>query len=87
MLGSVQTTVAAEIDEYAVRFGIEFSLFAGGCIERESSITSRDIEDQVDHSMIVGHSLSAFTTSSTWYIDSGSSSHMTGVQEIFTEIS
>ena len=37
--------------------------------------------------MIVGHSLSATTTSSTWYIDSGDSSHMTGDRDMFVEMS
>ena len=65
----------------------EFSLFVGGCRERASSITSRDIEDQTEHSLIVGHSLSASTSPSTWYIDSGASRHMTGARDMFTEIS
>ena len=82
-----QTTASAEIDEYAARFEREFSLFVGACVERESSITSRNIEDHMEHSMIVGHSLSASTTSSTWYIDSGASSHMTSDRDMFTEIS
>ena len=82
-----QTTASVEIDEYAARFDREFSLFAGGCRERASSITSRDIEDQTEHSLIVGHSLSASTTPSTWYIDSGASRHMTGARDMFTEIS
>ena len=30
-----QTTTLVEIDEYAARFEREFSLFAGGCRERE----------------------------------------------------
>ena len=34
--------------------------------------------------MIVVHSLSASATFSTWYIDSGASSHMTGVRNMFT---
>ena len=34
--------------------------------------------------MIVGNSLSASTTPSTWYIDSGASSHMTCVRDMFT---
>ena len=41
----------------------------------------------MEHSMIVGHSLSASTTSSTWYIDSGASSHMTGDRDMFSEMS
>ena len=36
--------------------------------------------------MIVRHELSASTTSSTWYIDSRTSSHMTGDRDMFTEI-
>ena len=40
-----QTSASAEIDEYAARFEREFSLFVGGCRERESSIINRDIED------------------------------------------
>ena len=64
----------------------EFSLFAGGGRERASSITSKDIEDQTEHSMIVRHPLSASTTSSTWYIDSGASSHMTGDHDMFVDM-
>ena len=41
----------------------------------------------MEHSMVVGHSLSASTTSSTWYIDSGASSHMTGDRDMFAEMS
>ena len=37
--------------------------------------------------MIVGHSLSATTTSSTWYIDGGASSHMTGDRDMFSDMS
>ena len=70
-----------------MRFERYFSLFAGVGVERVCSITSRDFEDHMEHSMIVGHSLNATTTSSTWYIDSGASSHMTGDQDIFTEVS
>ena len=65
----------------------ECSLFVGGCVERASSITSRDFEDHMEHSMIVGHSLSASTISSTWYVDSGASSHMIGDRDMFTKMS
>ena len=41
----------------------------------------------MEHSMIVGHSLSATTTSSTWYIDSGASSHMIGDRDMFSDMS
>ena len=36
--------------------------------------------------MIVGRSLSATTTSSTWYIDSGASSHMIGDRDMFSDM-
>ena len=42
-----QTTASAEIDEYAAKFDREFSLFVGGCRERASSITNKDIEDRL----------------------------------------
>ena len=76
-----------EIDEFAVRFERDFSLFAGVGVERASSITSRYFKDHMEHSIIVGHSLSVTTTSSTQYIDSGASGHMTGDQDMFTEMS
>ena len=60
-----QTTTVIKIDEYAARFEKEFSLFAGGCVERASSITNDDMEDQTENFMIVGHSLSPSTTTST----------------------
>ena len=78
-----QTAATSEIDEFAMRFERDFSLFAGVSVERESSITNRDIQCHMEHSMIVGHSLSATTTSSTWYIDGGASSHMTGDRDMF----
>ena len=64
-----------------------FSLFAGVSVERASSITNRNIQGHMEHSMTVGHLLSAITTSSTWYIDSGASSHMTGDRDMFTDMS
>ena len=82
-----QTVATIEIDEFAVRFERDFSLFAGVGVERASSITNRDFEDHMEHSMIVGHSLSDTATSSTRYIDGGASSHMTGDRNMFTEVS
>ena len=41
----------------------------------------------MEHSMIVGNSLIATTTYSTWYIDGGASSHMIGDRDIFTKVS
>ena len=61
-----QTTTIVETDEFVVRFERDFSLFASVGVDRASSITNRDFEDHMEHSMIVGHSLSATTTSSTW---------------------
>ena len=81
-----ETTTSTKIDKYAARFEREFSLFVGCCRERPSSITNRDIQGHMEHSMIVGHSLSATTTYSTWYIDSGASSHMTGDRDMFAEM-
>ena len=81
------TAATIEIDEFAVRFERYFSLFAGVGVERASSITSRYFKDHMEHSMIVGHSLNATTTSSTWYIDSGASSQMTSDRDMFTEMS
>ena len=80
-----QITSSTKIDEYAARFEREFSLFVGGCVERASSIT-RDIDDHMEHSMIAGHSPSASSTSCTWYIDNGASSHMKADQDMFTDI-
>ena len=54
----------------------ESSLSLLVAVERASSITNKDIEDQTEHSMIVGHSLSVSTTSSTWCIDNGASRHV-----------
>ena len=82
-----QTATTTEIDEFATRFERDFSLFAGVSVERASSITSRDFQDHMEHSMIIGHSLNATTTSSTWYINSGASSHMTGDRDMFSDMS
>ena len=65
----------------------EFSL----CIrhvdrERASIITSVDVNRERDFSLLTDHSYSS-STSSTWYIDSGASSHMTGAREMFSELS
>ena len=55
-------------------------------IERASIITSADVDSEREYSLLTGHSLSASTTI-TWYIDSGASSHMTGAREMFSELS
>ena len=55
-------------------------------IERASIITSADIDIEREYSLLTGHSLTASTTS-TWYIDSGASSRMTGAREMFSELS
>ena len=82
-----QTTALAEIDEFAARFGRDVFLFAGVSVDRASSITSRYIEGHMEHSMVVRHSLSVITTSSTWYIDSGASNHMKVDRDMFTDMS
>ena len=67
-----------EVDEFATRFQREFSLCTGHVeIERASIITSADVDRQRELSLLTDHSYSA-STSSTWYIDSEASSHMTG---------
>ena len=71
-----QITALAKIDEYVAQFEREFSPYVG-CTDR-AYITSVDVEDQREYSLLVGHSLSASTTPSNWYIDSGDLSHMTG---------
>ena len=71
----------------SARFEREFSLCAGHVDrERASIITSANIDIEREYSFLIGHSLSASTTS-TWYIDSGASSHMTGAREMFSELS
>ena len=49
-------------------------------------ITNTDMEIERDHSLLTGHSFSVSTTS-TWYIDSGASSHMTSAREMFSQLS
>ena len=53
--------------------------------ERESIITSADIDIEREYSLLIGHSFSASTTN-TWYIDSGASSHMASAQDMLFEI-
>ena len=60
-----RTAATTEINEFAVRFERDFSFFAGVSVEKASSITSREFQEHIEHSMIIGHSLSATTTSST----------------------
>ena len=54
--------------------------------ERASIITSTDIEIERKISLLTDHSFNASTTN-TWYIDTGASSHMTGAREMFSELS
>ena len=76
-----------EVYDFAARFQREFSLCTGH-IDREgaSIITSADVDREREFSLVADHSYSA-STSSTWYIDSGASSHMTGAREMFSELS
>ena len=70
-----------------MRFARAFSLCTGHVDrERASILTSADIDSEREYSLLTDHSLSASTTS-TWYIDSGASSHMTGAREMFFELS
>ena len=70
-----------------MRFEREFSLCTGHVDrERASIITSTDVDSEREYSLLTGHSLSSSTTS-TWYIDSGASSHMTGAREMFSDLS
>ena len=45
-----------------------------------------DVDRQREFSYVTDHSYSA-STSSTWYINSGASSHMTGARDMFFELS
>ena len=82
-----QTTASAEVDDFSMRFQSEFSLCTGHVeIERASIPTSADVDRQREFSLVTDHSYSA-STSSTWYINSVASSHMTGAREMFFEIS
>ena len=54
--------------------------------ERVSLATSIDMDMDSEHSLLAGHQGSP-STSTTWYIDSGASSHMTGAREMFSELS
>ena len=49
-------------------------------IERASIITNADIDIEREYSF-------SASTTSTWYIDSGYSSHMTSAREMFSELS
>ena len=87
MLGSIQTTTrrssnktttSAKVEDFAARFQREFSLCTGHVDrERTSIITNVDVDSERHFSLLTDHSYSA-STSSTLYIDSGASSHMTG---------
>ena len=54
--------------------------------ERVSLATSIDMDMDIEHSLLAGHQ-GGPSTSSTWYIDSRSLSHMTGAREMFSELS
>ena len=73
-----QITVLAEVKDFAARFQSEFSLCTGH-IEREraSILTTANVDRRREFSLVTDHSYSA-SASSTWYIDSGASSHMIG---------
>ena len=65
----------------------EFSLCTGHVDrERASIITSAYIDIEREYSLLIGHSLRASTTN-TCYIDSGTSSHMSGAREMFSDLS
>ena len=75
-------TALAKIDEYVAQFEREFSPYVG-CTDR-AYITSIDVEDQREYSLLVGYSLSVTTTPSTWYINSGVSIHMRGTRDMLS---
>ena len=77
----------AEVKDFAARFEREFSLCTRHVDrERASIITNVNVDSEREYSLLTGHSLSASTTN-TWYIDSGASSHLTGSREMFSELS
>ena len=76
-----QTTTSAEVEDFTARFEREFSLCVGYVgREKASIITSADVDSEREYSLLTGHFLSASSTS-TWYIDNGASSHMTGARD------
>ena len=82
-----QTITSTEIEDFTARFEREFSLCTGHVDrERASIITSADVDSEREYSLLTGHSFNASTTN-TWYIDSGASSHMTGARDMFFELS
>ena len=50
------------------------------------TLTNADVDKQREFSLVTDHSYSA-STSNTWYIDSGASSHMTSAREMFSKLS
>ena len=82
-----QTAASTKVEEFTAIFEREFSLCTGHVDrERETIITNATIDIEREYSLLTGHSLSASTTN-TWYIDSGASSHMTSAREMFFELS
>ena len=95
MLGSVQTRRRRSSSRQQLRQRLrilqrdlrEFSLCTRHVDrERASIIIGADVDRERDFSLLTDHSYSA-STSNTWYIDSGASSHMTGAREMFSELS
>ena len=73
-----QTAASTKVEDFAARFHREFSLCTRHIDrERASIITSADVDSERDFPLLTDHSYSA-STSSTWYIDSGALSHVTG---------
>ena len=82
-----QTAASAEVEDFAARFQREFSLCTGHVDrERASIITSANVDSEREFSLLTDYSYSA-STSSTWYIDNGASSHMTGARDMFAKLS
>ena len=67
-------------------FRESFQYALGILIEREHLLSPVRMLIEREFSLLTDHSYSA-STSSTWYIDSRTSSHMKGAREMFSELS